>query len=128
MFYNMDSQADCVAFLNEQSLNPDEGVWSLAKRDLANGCPLDVDELMGDVIRSIKAIRTSPERLRGRHRTRRQLPFGEEVGLVLPDVLPSQAIGRALEMSSESLDLAKVVACGGLRVMTTLEFLQHDFS
>ena len=31
-------------------LNPDEGVWSLAKRDLANGCPLDADELMDDVI------------------------------------------------------------------------------
>ena len=30
-------------------LNPDEGVWSLAKRDLANGCPLDADELMDDV-------------------------------------------------------------------------------
>src|SRR5208337_4085220 len=33
-------------------LNPDEGVWSLAKRELANGCPLDVDELMDDIIGS----------------------------------------------------------------------------
>lgn len=46
-------------------LNPDEGVWSLAKRDLANGCPLDVDQLMDDVICSINAIRTSPQKLRG---------------------------------------------------------------
>ena len=46
-------------------LNPDEGVWSLAKRELANSCPHDVDELMEDVIRSINAIRTSPEKLRG---------------------------------------------------------------
>jgi len=46
-------------------LNPDEGVWSLAKRDLANGCPLDADELMDDVIRSINGIRTSPAKLRG---------------------------------------------------------------
>src|SRR5216117_227772 len=46
-------------------LNPDEGVWSLAKRDLANGCPLDADELMDDVIRSINVIRTSPDKLRG---------------------------------------------------------------
>jgi transposase len=46
-------------------LNPDEGVWSLAKRELANGCPLDVDELMDAVIRSINRIRTSPEKLRG---------------------------------------------------------------
>jgi transposase len=46
-------------------LNPDEGVWSLTKRELANGCPLDVDQLMDDVIRSINGLRTSPEKLRG---------------------------------------------------------------
>jgi hypothetical protein len=45
-------------------LNPDEGVWSLAKRDLANGCPLDVDQLMDGVIGSINAIRNSPAKLR----------------------------------------------------------------
>jgi len=47
-------------------LNPDEGVWSLAKRDLANGCPHDIDELMNmkDVIRSIERIRKSPAKLR----------------------------------------------------------------
>ena len=33
-------------------LNPDEGVWSLAKRDLANGGPLDAAELMDDVFAS----------------------------------------------------------------------------
>ena len=46
-------------------LNPDEGVWSLAKRELANGCPLNVDELMDDVIRSINGLRASPQKLRG---------------------------------------------------------------
>jgi len=46
-------------------LNPDEGVWSLAKRELANSCPHDVDELMEDIIRSINDIRTSPAKLRG---------------------------------------------------------------
>jgi len=46
-------------------LNPDEGVWSLAKRELANSCPRDVDELMEDVIGSIERIKTSPEKLRG---------------------------------------------------------------
>jgi transposase len=46
-------------------LNPDEGVWSLAKRELANSCPDDVDELMEDIIRSINDIRTSPTKLRG---------------------------------------------------------------
>jgi transposase len=46
-------------------LNPDEGVWSLAKRELANSCPRDVDELMEDIIRSINGIRSSPVKLRG---------------------------------------------------------------
>ena len=46
-------------------LNPDEGVWSLAKRELANSCPWDAEELTEDVIRSIDDIRTSPEKLRG---------------------------------------------------------------
>jgi hypothetical protein len=46
-------------------LNPDEGVWSLAKRALANSCPNDVEELVEDVIGSINAIRTSTRKLRG---------------------------------------------------------------
>jgi transposase len=46
-------------------LNPDEGVWSLAKRELANSCPKDVDELMENVIRAINGIRSSPTKLRG---------------------------------------------------------------
>jgi transposase len=46
-------------------LNPDERVWSLAKGQLANSCPNDVDELMEDIIRSIDGIRTSPPKLRG---------------------------------------------------------------
>jgi len=46
-------------------LNPDEGVWSLSKRELANSCPDDVVELMEDVMRSINSIRTSPAKLRG---------------------------------------------------------------
>jgi transposase len=46
-------------------LNPDEGVWSQAKHELANGCPRDVDELVDDILRSIDRIRSSPEKLRG---------------------------------------------------------------
>jgi transposase len=46
-------------------LNPDEGVWALTKRDLANSRPDDRDELMHDVIRSIERIRRSPAKLRG---------------------------------------------------------------
>ena len=46
-------------------LNPDEGVWSLAKRELANSCPDHADELMEDIIRSIHGIRQSPAKLPG---------------------------------------------------------------
>lgn len=46
-------------------LNPDEGVWSLAKRALANSCPNDLEELVNDVIYSINGIRTTTQKLRG---------------------------------------------------------------
>ena len=46
-------------------LNPDEGVCALAKRDLANGCPLEAEDLRQAVFGSINEIRRSPERLRG---------------------------------------------------------------
>jgi transposase len=46
-------------------LNPDEGVWSQAKRKLSNSCPKDVDELMEDIIRSINGVRRSQRKLRG---------------------------------------------------------------
>jgi putative transposase len=46
-------------------LNPDEGVWSLAKRALANSCPNDLEELVEDVIHSINGICNSSHKLRG---------------------------------------------------------------
>jgi hypothetical protein len=45
-------------------LNPDDGVWSLAKRALANSCPNDVEKLVEDVIDSINGIRMSTLKLR----------------------------------------------------------------
>jgi transposase len=45
-------------------LNPDEGVWSQAKRKLANSSPDTIHDLVEDVIRSINAIRSSPAKLR----------------------------------------------------------------
>ena len=45
-------------------LNPDEGVWSQAKGQLANSCPRDLDELVEDVLRSIDGIGSSTEKLR----------------------------------------------------------------
>jgi transposase len=46
-------------------LNPDEGVWALAKHDLANGCPPNLDKLLKDLVGSIERTRRSPRRLRG---------------------------------------------------------------
>jgi hypothetical protein len=48
------------------------------------------------------------------HRTGRELPPGEELGLVLPDVLPAQAVGRRVEVLCESFDEADVALCGSL--------------
>jgi hypothetical protein len=62
------------------------------------------------------------------HRTGSQFVHGEELGLVLADVLRSQAMGRAVEVLGEPLDEANVTLCGSLRVMTTLEFLQPHFA
>ena len=46
-------------------LNPDEGVWSQSKSDLANGRPDDIEELVHDLIQSIDRIRRSSTKLRG---------------------------------------------------------------
>lgn len=46
-------------------LNPDEGVWSLSKRALANSQPADVDELLDQIIETIDGIGGSPAKLRG---------------------------------------------------------------
>jgi transposase len=46
-------------------LNPDEAVWSLAKRKLANGRPDDVVELMTSVAEILERIAKSSPKLRG---------------------------------------------------------------
>ena len=62
------------------------------------------------------------------YRTGRQLAHREELRLLLADVLRSWAIRRAAEVLGEPFDEANVTPCGSLRVMTTLEFLQHHFA
>ena len=42
------------------------------------------------------------------------LLHGEELGLVLPNVLPAQSIRRAMEVLCESFDRTDIVACGSL--------------
>jgi putative transposase len=46
-------------------LNPDEGVWKLAKQRLANGRPDTQRELWRHLRWSLDRIRRSPQRLRG---------------------------------------------------------------
>lgn len=46
-------------------LNPDEGVWSLTKRSMANGRPDDVEELISDLVDSMEGLRHSQKKLRG---------------------------------------------------------------
>jgi transposase len=46
-------------------LNPDEGVWTLTKRRLANGRPADVNALISELIKSLNSIRRSSAKIRG---------------------------------------------------------------
>lgn len=46
-------------------LNPDEGVWSYSKRDLANGKPDNIDELLQSVADSLTKISKSQSILKG---------------------------------------------------------------
>lgn len=46
-------------------LNPDEGVWSIAKAELANGRPDDVETLAAHLLGSLTRLRRSQRDLRG---------------------------------------------------------------
>jgi transposase len=46
-------------------LNPDEGVWGLAKGTLANGRPDDLTALAAHLDDTLTALARSPDRLRG---------------------------------------------------------------
>jgi transposase len=45
-------------------LNPDEGIWKLAKGMLANGCPADTAELLAAVSNALRAVQRRPDNLR----------------------------------------------------------------
>lgn len=45
-------------------LNPDEGVWTLTKRTLANGRPDTLDDLLAELVRSLENVRAAPPLLR----------------------------------------------------------------
>jgi transposase len=45
-------------------LNPDEGIWKLAKGMLTNGCPVDKTELLATVTKALQTIRHNTKNLR----------------------------------------------------------------
>src|ERR1017187_10523152 len=57
-----------------------------------------------------------------------QLPNAEQIRYVLADVFGAELVGRTFEIARKVLDGPEVGACGTLRVITTLEFLEHHFS
>jgi hypothetical protein len=63
-----------------------------------------------------------------RHCVRGQFSLAEELCLVLADVLLAQLVRRTLEVPCKIFDSADVGSCCTLRVIATLEFLQHHFS
>lgn len=46
-------------------LNPDELAWEFLKDELANGCPLNVEELLDQLTQLTRRLRRSQRRLRG---------------------------------------------------------------
>src|SRR6202011_4323624 len=57
-----------------------------------------------------------------------ELPLAEQIRLVLTDVLRTELVGRALEITREIFDCLDVKTCCSLSVITTLEFLEHHFA
>lgn len=58
-------------------LNPDEGIWKLAKQALANGRPDTIYELWPDVVGALEQVRRSRRQLRG-------CIHGSELPFVIP--------------------------------------------
>ena len=60
--------------------------------------------------------------------TRRQLPYVKQLGLIFTNVPRTQAVRGTVESSSKIFDCVDVVRMVFFRVITTLEFLQHQFT
>src|SRR5271166_5232677 len=57
-----------------------------------------------------------------------EFPLAEQMGLVMADVLGTELVARALEVTREIFDGLEVDAGRSLGVITTLEFLEHHFA
>jgi hypothetical protein len=60
--------------------------------------------------------------------SRAELPLLQEITLKSPDVIWTKLIRRAVEILGELPDCQQIRPYGSLRVITTLEFLQHRFA
>ena len=58
----------------------------------------------------------------------RLLALAEQIGLVLADVLRTQAVRRAVEVAGKILHLRDVTLDGSRRVISTLEFFEHHLA
>jgi hypothetical protein len=74
----------------------------------------------------LKKNRNAPVRLI--HCVRIQLAFAEQIRLVLADIFRIELIGWTLEVTCQVRDRGHIRTYSTLRVITTLEFLEHYFS
>jgi hypothetical protein len=62
------------------------------------------------------------------NRVRVELPFPEQIRLILADVIRPQLVGRTVEVSRELVYGPEINARGTGCVVSTLEFFEHQFS
>jgi len=78
-------------------------------------------------IRSPKDLDEEEPQRRGRalDSPGRQLPVATQMNLALPYVVWAQALGRAMEVIRRVFQRVDLDVCSSLRVIATLEFIQH---
>src|SRR5208283_2526549 len=109
----VDQTSDLLLTENDRQLQHFLGIGSFGHAPRPLEC-LDVEEAQG--------------RQPLVHRIRRQLPLLKQCGLVLADVLRAQLFRRTVEIPGEMFDGANVTIDGGLSVVATLEFFEHDLA
>ena len=62
------------------------------------------------------------------HGCRRELFHLKQMSLVLTNLFWAKLVGRAMKILREIMDDPNVGFCGTMRVITSLEFLQHHFA
>src|SRR5271165_5518906 len=63
-----------------------------------------------------------------RNRLRRQLPFSQQVKLILTYLLCPELVGSTMKVFGELLNRLQIASSGARRVVATLEFFEHPVS